>query len=276
MDDARIGRIVVVLRQRRGWRQTDLATRAGISESAVSRIEHGQVDRYTVATVRRVFKALDAAASLDVRWHGRGDLDRLLDADHASVVEAWTERHARAGWETWNEASFNIYGERGRIDLLAFHPPTGFLEVAECKTGLWDNQETLGVLDMKVRLAPKVAAQRGWTVSAVVPALIFLDGRTVRRRLTEHKTLFARYDTRGKSAHAWVRRPSAGASGLLAFVPLPNLNETGPRRAGQQRFRARRQPVSVTKMDQLPVRARISAETLSGAEFRTVANRELG
>ena len=242
----------------------------------VSRIEHGQFDRYTLATVRRLLKALDASAFVDVRWHGRGDLDRLLDSDHASVVEAWTARPVRAGWETWNEASFNIYGERGRIDLLAFHPPTGILEVAECKTGLWDKQETLGVLDVKLRLAPKVAAQRGWTVSAVVPALIFLDGRTVRRRLSEHKTLFARYDTGGKSAHAWVRAPSARVGGLLVFVPLPNLKEKGFRRAGQQRVRARRQPVSVTGADQLPVGARISAEALSGAQFGTVPGGELG
>jgi hypothetical protein len=51
-------------------------------------MEHGRIDRFTLATIRRVLRALDASVSLDLRWHGRGDLDRLLDADHARLVTA--------------------------------------------------------------------------------------------------------------------------------------------------------------------------------------------
>jgi Predicted transcriptional regulators len=123
MDDQRIGRVILILRQRRGWRQADLAVRSGVSESAISDMERGRVDRYTLATVRRVLRALDATAVLDVTWGGRGDLDRLLDADHARLVLSWADRHRRSGWDVWNEASFNIYGARGRIDQLALHPP---------------------------------------------------------------------------------------------------------------------------------------------------------
>lgn len=161
MDDQRIGRVILILRQRRGWRQSDLAARSGVSQSAISDIERGRIDRYTVATIRRLLRALDATAVVDVTWGGRGDLDRLMDADHARVLQAWANRHQRAGWDVWNEASYSIYGERGRIDQLAFHPPTGVLEVTEAKTGIWDVQDTIGRLDAKVRLAARVVEPRG-------------------------------------------------------------------------------------------------------------------
>jgi hypothetical protein len=51
-------------------------------------MEHGRIDRFTLATIRRVLRAFDASVSLDVRWHGRGDLDRLLDGDHARLFTA--------------------------------------------------------------------------------------------------------------------------------------------------------------------------------------------
>jgi transcriptional regulator with XRE-family HTH domain len=239
VDDARIGRSVLVLRQRRGWRQVDLAARAKVSVGAISDIERGRVDRYTLATIRAVLRALDGSGALDVRWRGLGDLDRLLDGDHARLESHWATRHRDAGWEVWNEASYSIYGERGRIDQLAFHPQTRILEVGECKTGLWDTQETLGLLDVKVRLGPRIAAERGWYAESVIGALAFLDGRTVRRRVAEHEALFARYSVRGRAAEAWIEHPYP-APGLLCFVSLPNSNHTGLRRAGQQRVRVPR------------------------------------
>jgi transcriptional regulator with XRE-family HTH domain len=258
-DDARIGRAILVLRQRRGWRQIDLAARAGVSDSAVSDLERGQLDRYTITTVRQVLKALDASAEIDVRWHGRGDLDRLLDGGHAKLVSTWANWHLAAGWEPWAEASFSVYGERGRIDLLSFHPATGILEVAECKTGIWDTQETLGLLDVKVRLAPQVAAERGWQVRAVVGALVLADGRTVRRRISEHEALFSRYAVRGKTAQAWIQEPHPFATGILSFVSLPNSKHKGLRRAGQQRVRLKEARPNADTPDAPPIGATISA-----------------
>jgi transcriptional regulator with XRE-family HTH domain len=236
MDDHRIGRMLRVLRHRRGWRQVDLAGRAGVSQSAVSDMERGRIDRYTVRTIRQTLRALDASVALDPLWGGRGDLDRLLDADHAMLTGYWTDQHRRAGWETWNEASYSVYGERGRIDMMAFHAPTRILEVAECKTGIWDVQDTLGKLDEKVRLAPRIAAERGWMATAVVGALVVLDGTTVRRRVEQHATLFAPFSVRGRAASAWVRRPRPllPGTGLLAFVS-PRTNHGRPGRAGQRR-----------------------------------------
>ena len=195
--------------------------------------------------MRVVLHALDASAAVDVTWGGRGDLDRLLDVDHARLTRLWADIHRRAGWDVWNEASYSIYGERGRIDQLAFHPPTGVLEVTEAKTGIWDVQETLGRLDAKVRLAPRVAAERGWRIRRVVGALVLTDGRTVRRRIADHAALFARYEVRGRSARAFVTDPRRAAEGLLVFLTLPPANHGGLRRAGQRRVRHPRAALSV-------------------------------
>ncbi len=235
MDDQRAGRSILVLRQRRSWRQVDLAARAGVSQSAISDIERGRIDRYTLATVRRVVGAFGGSVRLDIQWAGRGDLDRLLDADHAQLVNAWSTLHRRAGWDLWPEASYSIFGERGRIDLLAFHRPTETLEVAECKTGIWDLQETLGRLDAKLRLGPQVATQRGWRVRRTIAALVVAEGRTARRRIDDHSHLFETFDVRGRAATAFVRDPRRAARALLAFVVLPRTNQTGLRRAGQRR-----------------------------------------
>lgn len=240
MDDARFGRTVRVLRMRRAWRQVDLGARCGLSRSAISDIERGNVDRYALQTVRHLLRALNADASLDVRWGGPGDLERLLDRDHAALVQSWTELHRGHGWETWPEASYSIYGERGRIDLLAFHPETGILEVAEMKTGVWDLQDTLGRLDVKVRLARTVAQERGWAVRHVVGALVVADSRTAHRRIADHAPLFAGYSTRGRSARAFVRAPTAAVTGILAFIPLPDSNHRHSRRAGQRSVRVSR------------------------------------
>lgn len=247
MDDQRIGRVMRILRQRRGWRQVDLARRAGVSQEAISDMERGLIDRYTVRTIRRALRALDASVSLNPIWGGRGDLDRLLDAGHARLMQHWAEVHSRAAWEVWNEASYSIYGERGRIDQLAYHPATGILEVGECKTGIWDVQDTLGTFDVKIRLAPRVAAQRGWKVTHVVGALVLVDGTTIRRRVNDHADLFARYGLRGRAAYAWVRRPRtlADGLGLLVFASLPDTDRAGLRRAGQRRVRPARLPASV-------------------------------
>lgn len=237
MDDAALGRAIRSLRHRRGWRQVDLASRCGVGRSLVSDIELGRAARYTFGTIRKVLAALGAELTVGVRWSGPGDLDRLLDRDHAALVRAWAELNESHGWEVWPEASFSVYGERGRIDLLAFHRSTGVLQVAEMKTGLWDLQETLGRLDMKVRLAPRLAADRSWDVRSVVGALVIAEGRTARRRIEEHAVLFRRYAVRGRAAKAFVARPTTDVTGILAFLSLPDSDHRGVRRAGRRRVR---------------------------------------
>src|SRR5260221_10725295 len=112
MDAVRFGRSVRALRRRRQWRQQDLADAAGISRSVISRIELGHGDRMTVRVLERLAMALGARVRWSLDWNGEA-MDRLLDEDHAHLVERivrWLERH---GWAVAVEVSFSVFGERG-------------------------------------------------------------------------------------------------------------------------------------------------------------------
>lgn len=216
----------------------DLAHRAGVARTVVSEVERGHAARFGIRPVRRIAAALGVSLAWDIgrAWQ---DLSRLLDADHARCGEALIQLLQGLGWLVRPELSFNWYGERGRIDLLACHPPTGLLLVVEIKTVLVDVQELLGGLDVKVRNAPRVASSIGWQVRGVVPVLALLATRTNRRRIADHAGLFAALALRGRSARAWLRRPSPEArpTGILLTVSLPDVNRGDARRSGRQRVR---------------------------------------
>lgn len=238
MDDQRLGAAIRSLRHARGWRQADIARRAGVSRTSVWLVERGQAERLTIRTVRRVA----SAAGLFLGWDTgpAPQLGRARDADHATLSEATARQLAGAGWEVRPEVSFSRYGERGRVDLLAYHPDVRILLVVEVKTLIVDVQHLLGGLDVKVRLAPSVARELGWAARAVVPAVVVAEGTTNRRRLSEHPILFARFALRGWSATRWIRSPVTGVSGLLLLAKLPVANHSDLRRAGRQRVRRTR------------------------------------
>lgn len=113
-----------MLRHRRGWRQADLASRAGVSAGLVGLLERGRADRLTVRAVRGICRTMDLAIAWNAGQRGF-ELMRLRDADHAALGARTAELLQGAGWETAAEVSFNHYGDRGRIDLIAFHARTG-------------------------------------------------------------------------------------------------------------------------------------------------------
>lgn len=224
------------LRRRQRLRQEDLGRRAGLSRDAVSRAESGELEGLTLGSLARLAEAADGILVVEVRWRG-ADLDRLIDSAHAAVQDAAARRVGSAGWLARAEVSFNHYGDRGRCDLLAWHPRTRTLLVVEVKSRLGDIQDTLGRLDVKVRLGAILAGQVGWGQPAwVVPALVLGDDRTSRRVLSRHESLFRRYGTRGRIALAWLRAPVA-TSGLIWF----ERTDSDQRRViGPQRVRATR------------------------------------
>jgi hypothetical protein len=86
--------------------------------------------------------ALDADVDLYLRWRGER-LDRLIDEVQAGLVDAFVRRLVGSGWIAEVEVSFSIWGERGSIDILAFHPRFGALLVVEVKSVVADSQATL-------------------------------------------------------------------------------------------------------------------------------------
>ncbi len=179
-----------------------------------------------MGSVEAILAALGAQMDVRVLWNGP-QLDRLLDAGHAALGARIKQRLERWGWMVRVEVSYSRYGERGRIDLLAWHPLTRTLLVLEIKTMLVDVQALLGSLDAKARLARHVAEQFGWDVRSVVPAIAFFEGRTTRRHLLRLDTLFDRFNFRGRKAVSWLRQPTGSPGGLLWFVTPPDQGSAG-------------------------------------------------
>jgi transcriptional regulator with XRE-family HTH domain len=203
---------------RRGWRQEDLADDAGASRSTVSRLEAGRLEAIQVGTVRRVCTSLGIRLLLEARGHG-AELDRMLGARHSAMHEAVASLFAALpDWVTLPEVTFAIYGERGTIDILAWHTPSRCLLVIELKTELVDMQETVGTLDRKVRLAPRIAAERGWAAVSVSSWLVVAEGATNRRRLAAHAAMLrSAFPADGRTISRWLRAP-AGRDAALSFL----------------------------------------------------------
>jgi transcriptional regulator with XRE-family HTH domain len=230
MDDQRFGATIRRIRQRRGWRQQDLADRAGVSQSVVSRIERGLIGSPSVDTIRAVAAALEIRVDLLTLWRG-GDLDRLLNAGHSALHEAVARRfhNELPAWTLAPEVSFSIYGERGIIDILAWHPGRRALLVIELKTDITDVNELIGTFDRKRRLARQIGSSRGWDAVATSSWLIVTDSRTNRRRVDAHAAMLRGSLPQDATAiRRWLRDPVGTANGLSFW--------TGSRgRTGSQR-----------------------------------------
>lgn len=237
MDAGRLGRGVRALRLRRGWRQQDLAAAAGTSRPVVSRIERGESSAIAVGVIERVATAAGASVDLTLRWHGEG-LDRLLDSAHAALVEAVVARLRTLGWEVAVEVSFSRYGERGSIDVLAWHPGRRALAVFEVKSVMPDLQAMLFGVDRKARLAPGLARDRGWAPTSVARILVLADTSTNRRRLAQHAAMIAAALPCGtREVRRWLEDP--GAPGVAGVWFLPDARRGVVRAGGRHRVRAR-------------------------------------
>jgi len=235
MDDRAIGRAIRALRVRKRRRQSDVADEIGLSQQTISRLESGTLGGATLDTLRRVANALDARVVIDLRWQG-ADLDRLVGARHSAMHEVLaTLFTGLPGWVALPEVSFAVFGERGVIDILAWHPSTRSLLVIEIKTELADLQETLGTLDRKVRVAAGVARERGWDPATVSAWLVIAEGSTNRARVNAHRAfLRAALPADGPELRAWLRVPT-GSIRALSFLAAP-----GTARSFAQTHRVRR------------------------------------
>lgn len=209
MEDLRIGAALRSVRRRKRWSQEELARKARVSQSRVSRMERGHIGSMRLDDIRRVAAALEIRIDVNPRWRA-GDLDRLLNARHSELhelVARWFADELPA-WVLAPEVSFAIYGERGVIDILAWHESTRSLLIIELKTAIADVNELLGTMDRKKRLAAQVARDRGWDPLTVSAWLVVADTRTNRRRLDAHMTVIRNAFPDGTWAiRRWLRRP---------------------------------------------------------------------
>lgn len=208
MNDQQVGTALRAVRLKRRWRQVDVAGRAGVDASLISRLERGHLDRLSLWSLRRIAATLDMRLEVSARWRG-GELDRMINARHGELHEQVGRLLGATGWQLAPEVSFSIYGERGVVDILAWHAATASLLVIELKTAIVDVQELVGTLDRKIRLSPRIAAERGWRAHTVSAWVVVAAGITNRRRIAAHRTMLrAAYPTDGRRMRAWLRAPS--------------------------------------------------------------------
>lgn len=252
MDDIAFGRLVRLARIKRGWRQLDLAARAATSRPVVSRIERGHLGETSIATVRTVASALDLRVELHVRARAV-DIDRVLNERHAALAEhvlGWIAR--QPGWVVRPEVSFSEYGERGVVDLLAWHGRTQSLLVVEVKTEVIDVAEVIGTLDRKVRLGATIGERLGWQARAVSSCLLVADSMTNRRRVASRtKTFRAALPADGRALRRWLHRP-VGSIRALRFVSDVRLGHTRSSFAAPTRVSRGSQPRVATRASSAP------------------------
>lgn len=221
MDAVRLGLSIRALRRRRARTQKQLGDRVGRSASEISRIERGAAHRVSIRTLERILEALGARLYVRVPWQGE-ELDRLLDRDHARIVERLIALLTHHGWTTIPEATFQVGGERGSIDILAWHEASRALLVIEVKTVVPDIQSTVGGLDRKARIAPTIARERGWVVKDVARLLVLPEDRTARRRIEAFAATFDRaLPARTVAIKRWLARPAGPLAGVLFLSDLP-------------------------------------------------------
>lgn len=260
VDDRTVGLVLRALRRRRGWRQVDLAARAGCSQATVSVVERGHVAGTTIAILRDLFGAVEARLQLSPSWRG-AELDRLVDAEHASIVSHLARRLERAGWSVLIEVTYAIGGERGSIDVLGYRADVRAIVVCEVKSDIAAAEAVGRKLDEKGRLGPAIARDRlGWRPATVGVLLVLPESNRLRRLLAGPAAALARmYPMGSRAIGSWLRQPA----GILAATWfLSDISARSSRRVRSMPMRRverefRRAPLSLNvpdRSDQPPSR----------------------
>jgi transcriptional regulator with XRE-family HTH domain len=235
MDDQSAGIAFRAARIKKGWTQEELGRRCHVSAGLISLIERGHLDSVSLRVLRRVAKELGVIVVLKLRSRG-GDLDRLVNAGHAAMHEELARYlDALPDWLHAPEVSFAVYGERGVIDILAFHPPTGSLLVIELKTELVSFEELLMTIDMRLRHAAQIARERGWAATSVSAWVVVAESRSNRRRAALHRALLrSALPQDGRQMRGWLLRPSGSVRALSFWSnsTAGSVSQTTPSAAG--------------------------------------------
>ena len=162
-----------------------------------------------------------------------------MNAAHAELHESVAARLGElVGWTWLPEVTFAHYGERGVIDILAWHAESRSLLIIELKTELVDPQELVATMHRRVRLGSAIAREHGWDPVAVSAWVIVRGSRTERRRLRQHEGLLrAAFPRDGRAMRRWLRDPGTPMSALSFWT---DVTPGGLRPASRPTKRVRR------------------------------------
>lgn len=238
MDDAKVGSVFRAVRIRRGMSQSQVAEAAGISRAVVSSIERGLLEGTSMRLVRRVSTALGISLELEARWRG-AEAATLLDERHARLVRAVVARLTGLGWQAFPEHTFNVWGERGSVDVLAWQPATRAVLCVEVKTKLADLQDLLATMDKKRRLAPSIVRAEGWRPLVVGSVLVVPAETWARSAVDRFDSVFAAaLPDRTADVLGWLKTSDRDMRGIW-FLPNDARGSAKRRPGGSMRVRPR-------------------------------------
>ena len=196
-------------------RQTDVAARAGVSQQTVSRLECGRFGGVSIDVYCGIAEALGADVRLAPHWRG-AKLDRLIDRRHALLQNEVTRLLGIWGWKVGAEKSFNHFGDRGSVDVLAWRADAGALLIVEIKSEIASFEETLRVLDMKARVVPGLIRRTGeWKPRIVGTVLVLPDATAHRDVVARHSaTVAASLPARTLAIRRWLADPAGPIRGI--------------------------------------------------------------
>jgi DNA-binding XRE family transcriptional regulator len=220
--DNRAGMMLRVVRRRCRLTQAELAARAGVSQQTVSVLERGHFDGATLRLIKQVVAPLGVTVGLVLGWKGP-ELDRLVDARHARLVQAVVSRLG-SDWRPVVEYSFNHYGDRGSVDVMAWHAGARALLLVEVKSELVGLEALMRSMDVKVRVVPgAIARERGWHANSVGSVLVLPDEATARRAVDRMAPVFGvALPARTVAVRRWLREPSGPVRGIWFLADTPN------------------------------------------------------
>jgi transcriptional regulator with XRE-family HTH domain len=244
MDGRAVGRRFRAIREHLGRTQQEVSRASGVSQGDVSRLERGMAATIKVGTIDRIAVALGASLFLDVRYQG-GLGDRLLDRAHAALVDH-AVRSLVAEWEVVVEYAFNHFGDRGSVDILAWHPGTRTLLIIEVKSTFTDLQAMLVSIARKLRVVPDLVRQeRGWDPVAVGRVVVVAGTTANRAIVAAHPAIFdVSFPARTRAVRSWLRAPSGPIAGIwfVSGDAVETSRHAGRRRRAERERRAGRAP----------------------------------
>jgi hypothetical protein len=173
------------------------------------------------------------------------------------MVREVVARLAASGWVMLPEHTFNLRGEHGSIDVLAWQPGTRAVLVVEVKTLMADLQDLLSTLDRKRRLAPALARELGWKPMLIGTILVMPAETQARNAIDRFRPIFdATYPARGREIRRWLACPDRELRGvwfLLNFAP--GSDKRRPSGSRRVRLKRRRPTRSESRLGEPPPRA---------------------
>ena len=218
-------------------------------------VECGRLEDLAVRTVR----AIAAVLKLDLVFAVRNDgaaIDRLLDRAHSDLVDFVARRLESEGWIVVVEFSFNHYGDRGSVDILAWHPGRAALLIIEVKSELTDIQALFRAIDMKARVVPPLAARdRAWRAQPVDLVIVVADTSRQRKTVADRAAIFAAgFPARTVEVRRWIGDPSRANLRGLWFVRPASTTGTIHKPSPPKRVRRPKQPGMATNSSVIDAR----------------------